>query len=53
MKRPRRISEILDALERREPISHHERERLRNHTRKQTDQLRRDLDEIRSKHRKP
>lgn len=48
-KRHRTITQIFDALERHEPISDSERERVRAHIQKQTEQLRKDLNRIRSR----
>ena len=45
-KRHRSITEILDALERHEPISEIERERLRAHSQRQIETLKRELHRI-------
>ena len=50
-KRHRSITEILDALERHEPISEIERERVRAHSQRQTEALKRELDRLRSQKR--
>ena len=50
-KRHRSITEILDALERHEPISELERERLRTHSQRQTEALKRELERIKAQKR--